>query len=389
MNATARAAAFIERAHALAPVFAARARDTERARAPLDESVQDLIEAGFLSILTPRCYGGEELPIDTMSRVVAVLSAACPSTGWISAFYMGAAWRALCFPVAAQRELFADKPYVLNAGQAAPLREALRVAGGYLLSGQTPWSSGVVHAEWITFMGVATGGDLPPEPMMFIVPRAQTELVDTWHVAGMRGTGSHDVRCERVFVPDRRAASFVAALEGRTPGQAAHENRMYRQPFLPFLMCEVVPVLVGALRGAAAAFVERVKTRRGTISGVQASSQQAAQMRLARGLAAADAAETLLDDYLQRYMRSRPTQYELLDRADMKMRASYLTDLCRNAVNDLARGFGADGFREESPLQRYFRDVNMLAVHAFLDIDTAAATYGRLLLDLPVEDTLL
>lgn len=379
----------LARARELAPVFAARAQRTEDARAPLDESLQDMIDAGFLSVLTPKCYGGHELPVDTMSHIVAILSAACPSTGWVSAFYMGAAWRAMSFSAEAQRELFADKPYLLNAGQAAPLREALRVPGGYRISGQTPWGSGAVHAEWITFMGLASGGDLPPVPTLFIVPRADTEVVDTWHVAGMRGTGSNDVRCENLFVPEYRAASFLEALEGRTPGQALHPNPMYRQPFLPFLMCEVVPVLVGALRGVAEAFVARVQERQGTISGVKAMAKQAAQMRLARGLAAADAAETLLEEYLGRYMQVRPLQYELSDRAGMKLRAAYITDLCRNAVNDLARGFGGDGFRERSPLQRYFRDMNMLAVHAFLDIDTAAETYGRLVLGLPAEDTLL
>ena len=382
------AATLIGRAHELAPVFAARAARTEQARAPLDESVRDMIDAGFLSVLTPRVYGGHELPVDTMSQIVAILSAGCPSTGWVSAFYMGATWRAMSFPEQGQRELFAEKPYLLNAGQAAPLREALRVPGGYRISGQTPWGSGAVHAEWITFMGMVMEAGTP-HPKMFIVPRAETEVVDTWHVAGMRGTGSNDVRCEDLFVPDHRATSFAAALVGGTPGQALHANPMYRQPFLPFLMCEVVPVMVGALRGAAAAFVTRTGERQGTISGVKAAGKQAAQMRLARGLAAADAAETLLRDYLERYMQVRDGQYELMDRAGMKLKAAYLADLCRNAVNDLARGFGGDGFRDHSSLQRYFRDLNMLAVHAFLDIDTAAETYGRLVLGLPVEDPLL
>ena len=377
------------RARELAPSFAARVQRTEDNRAPLDESIREMIDAGLLATLTPTVYGGHELPIATMSTIVAILSEACPSTGWVSAFYMGAAWRAMIFTGPTQRELFADKPYLLNAGQASPLREVQRVAGGYRLSGQTPWSSGSVHAEWITFMGVARGGDLAPAPLVFMVPRAQTELVDTWQVAGMRGTGSNDMRVEDVFVPSHRAASFVAALEGRCAGQALHANPMYRQPFIPFLMCEVVPVLVGALRGAVEAFATRTLERQGTISGVKAASRQAAQMRLGRGLAAADAAEVLLNAYLERYMSVRPEQNDIADRAAMKLKASFITDLCRNAVNDLARGFGGDGFRESSPLQRYFRDLNMLAVHAFLDIDTAAETFGRLTMGLPGDDPLL
>jgi 3-hydroxy-9,10-secoandrosta-1,3,5(10)-triene-9,17-dione monooxygenase len=300
---------------------------------------------------------------------------------------MGAAWRALMFSERAQREIFADKSFMLCAGQAAPLNRVVRATGGYRITGQTPWSSGSVHAEWITFVGVLIEEDAAPAPLVFLVPRADAELVDTWFVAGMRGTGSNDMRVDDLFVPEYRAASFALAMSGATPGQALHGNSMYRKPFLPFAMTEVVPVVVGAMRGAANAFLRRTQARQGTISGVKAAGKQAAQMRLARGFARAEAAETLLDAYLRRFMADRPEQVELQDRCGMKLQAAFITDLCRDGINDIARGIG--GFREASPLQRYFRDVNMLAVHAFLDIDTAAESYGRMALGLPAEDMLI
>jgi 3-hydroxy-9,10-secoandrosta-1,3,5(10)-triene-9,17-dione monooxygenase len=379
----------IRRAHQLAPVFAERALRTEDRRAPLDESIRDLIESGFLAALTPKVYGGHELGIDVMTRVVRILSAACPSTGWVTAFYMGAAWRANIFPERAQREVFADKPYILSAGQAAPLREVRRAPGGYRISGQTPWSSGSVHAEWITFMGVLAEPGAAPLPLTFLVPRSQTEVIDTWFVAGMRGTASNDIRVEDVFVPEYRSASFVQALTGDTPGQAVHANPMYRLPFIPFLMTEVVPVLVGSMRGAADAFAQRTRERQGTISGIKAAGKQATQMRLARAIACADAAETLLDDYLVRFLARLPTRNDPIERSAMKLKAAFVTDLCRAGVNDIARGIGGDGFRDHCPLQRYFRDINMLAVHAFLDIDTAAETYGRLVLGQAIDDPIL
>ncbi|MBL6751145.1 MAG: hydroxylase [Nevskia sp.] len=379
----------VGRAKELAPVFAQRALRTEENRAPLDASVRDMIDAGVLAALTPKVYGGHECSIDTMSEIVRIFSAACPSTGWVSAFYMGAAWRAAIFPEQAQREFFAGKPYILCAGQAAPLREVKRVPGGYRITGQTPWSSGSVHAEWITFMGALVEPGGAPTPLAFMVPRGETEMLDTWFVAGMRGTGSNDMRVDNVFVPEYRTASMALALTGDTPGQAIHANPMYRLPFIPFLMCEVVPVLVGALRGAADALLLRTRERQGTISGIKAATKQAPQMRLARALACADAAETLLDAYLERYLSRRADRNELLERSGMKLKAAFITDLCRNGVNDIARGIGGDGFRDASPLQRYFRDINMLAVHAFLDIDNAAETYGRLTLGLPIEDPLI
>lgn len=385
---TVTAETLIARAHDLAEVFARRAAAEDERRAPLDETIADMIDSGILATLTPRIYGGHELDFTTAARIIAILSAANPSAGWVAAFYMGAAWRLNIFSEQAQREIFRDKPYVLSAGQAAPLREVVRVPGGYRISGQTPWGSGSVHAEWIVFMGVATGGDTDPAPMAFVVPRAQTEVLDTWHIAGMRGTGSNDIRVTTLFVPEYRAAPFVEVLEGTTAGQAAHANPMYQFPFIPFLMVEVVPVVTGILRGAASAFEARVRERQGTISGTKAAAQQATQMRLGRALANADAAETLMD-HLISSLKPHAGQRNPVYRSTMKLRGAQITDLCRNGVNDIARGIGGDGFRDHSPLQRYFRDINVLAVHAFLDIDTAAQTAGCVRLGLPVEDPLV
>lgn len=374
----------IGRARELAPVFAERAQETEDNRAPLDASLKDLIDADILPVLTPKAYGGHELTPDVMAAITRTLSAGCPSTGWVAAFYMGSAWRNLFFSEQAQQEIFADKPYSLAAGQASPLKEAKKVPGGYVITGQTPWSSGSVHAEWFTFMGIVLD-EGRPDPRWFLLPRSDVEVLDTWYTAGMRGTGSNDVRVEEAFVPDYRSASFSQSLVGETPGQAAHPNPMYRLPSMPFLLTEVTPAVVGQLRGAVTAFTERTRQRQGTISQVKASGKQAAQQRLGRAIATADAADALLDNYLEQLLAQRPEQYEPSDRSAMKLRAAHIADLCRNGMNDIVHGMGGDGFREHSPLQRYFRDINVVALHAFLDIDNASETAGRLALDLPIE----
>jgi 3-hydroxy-9,10-secoandrosta-1,3,5(10)-triene-9,17-dione monooxygenase len=379
----------IGRARELAPIFAERAQEAEDRRSLPDANVKDLIDSGILSTLTPRIYGGHELDVNVMTRILQIISAACPSTGWVGAFYMGAPWRLNIFSEKAQREVFADKPYMLNSGQAAPVRETRKVSGGYRITGQSAWSSGSAHAEWIIFGGLLREEGQAPTPLTFLVPRAETEIIDTWFTAGMRGTGSNDVRVEDVFVPEHRAAALQTVLSGTTEGQAIHANGMYRRAFIPFCMCELVPVVVGIMRGAADAFVQRTRERQGTISGIKAASKQIPVVRMAQGLAAADAAESLLDAYVARFMSSKSYPASVLERADMKMRAAFIVDLCRNAVNELARGFGGDGFRNSSPLQRYFRDINTLAVHAFIDIDTAGESFGRLTLGQPTDDPLL
>jgi len=164
---------------------------------------------------------------------------------------------------------------------------------------------------------------------------------------------------------------------------------MYHVPFIPFAMAEVAPVVVGSLRGAADAMFARTQERQGNFSGVKASSRQAPQMRLGKALAAANAAEILLRDLMRSFDQPLAQQHELQNRINVRLQAGFIADFCLNAVNDIARGIGADGFRESSSLQMYFRDLNMLAVHAFLDIDNVTETAGRSALGMPLEDPLI
>lgn len=376
----------ISRAQALAAIWAERAQKTEENRAPLDEAIAELVDSGLLSILTPKVYGGLELDIELAAEVVKTLSAGCTSTGWVAAFYIGAPWRANIFPERAQREIFAEKPYALMCGTAIPISHVEKVDGGYRITGQTAWNSGSQHAEWFTFNGIVAANGGTPGPHWFLVPREDVEVLDTWYIKGMSGTGSNDVVVDNVFVPDHRMGSFLAALDGVAEGQRVHENPMYHLPFLSFAMAEVTPVVVGAMGGMANAFVARTLERHGTLSHERASEKQSAQMRLGRALCAAGASDTLLTAALATLT---PDRSERIDRAEMKLRSAFIANMCRDAANDIVRGVGADGFRDASPLQRFHRDLSVLATHAFLDIDTATETMSRFVLDLPVTDRLL
>ena len=379
----------IARAEALAPGIAARAAETDANRAIADETVRDFIDAGFFATLAPKAYGGLELGFDTFAEVVRRISAASPSVGWVASFLMGSAWRALTFPRAAQEEMYGGRNHVLIAGAAAPIREVRRTEGGYVISGRTAWNSASSHADWFTLNGLLVEDGAAPQLLIFALPRADVTIVDTWHIMGMQGTASNDVVVEELFVPAHRTADFTLALAGRSAGHALHANPMYNLPFLPFAMNEVLPVIVGTHRGAVDALVERTRARQGTISGARATDKVAAQIRMARGLARAQAAEVLLEAFVARNMAAREEAGAIIDRSEMKMTAALITELCLDSVNDMARGVGGDSFRAEAAFQRYFRDLNVVARHAFLDLDTAGETYGKLILGLPINDPLI
>ena len=113
-------AELIQRARDLAPRIRERAAETERLRHPHDESIRDMIEAELIQMFVPRRFGGSEASLSTMLEVVEIISAACPSTGWIAAFYISHIIYVTKFPQAGQEELLGPKGYVLLPAAAAP-----------------------------------------------------------------------------------------------------------------------------------------------------------------------------------------------------------------------------------------------------------------------------
>lgn len=379
----------IARAEALVPLVAAQAAETDARRAVPDSLIAAMIDAELFATIAPGAYGGLELGLETFSEIVRRISAASPSTGWVTAFLMGAAWRMLSFPREGQEEIYGGRNYVLGAGSAQPITGVERVADGYRLTGRTGWNSGASHAEWFTMNGLLIEEGRAPELLIFALPRRDVTIIDNWHIMGMQGTASCDISVNDIFVPERRSAPFAPALAGRSAGHALHANPMYHIPFLPFAMNEVLPVIVGTHRGAADALFARIKDRMGTISGAKAAEKVPAQVRLARSLGQAQAAEFLLEALVARNMAARPDAGVPVNRGEMKLHAALLTQMCLDSVNDMARGVGGDSFRDDARFQRYFRDLNVVARHAFLDLETAGETYAKLLLGLPTSDPLI
>jgi alkylation response protein AidB-like acyl-CoA dehydrogenase len=62
----------------------------------------------------------------------------------------------------------------------------------------------VVHEDGKPRMSPSGG----PEICFMLLPASQCEIIDTWTVGGLRGTGSHDVAVHDVFVPLAFAAGF-------------------------------------------------------------------------------------------------------------------------------------------------------------------------------------
>ena len=360
----------LERVRGLLPAIAARAIESEEARKPHADSINELIEAEVMQTLVPLRFGGHELGLDALAEIVRLVSSACMSTGWVTAFYIGHNWMLTKFPEKVQLEVFADRPFGLIPIQPSPGITTKQVSGGYEISGRSNYSSGIMHADWVI---VAQAGG--PDSRAFVVPVEDVNVDDVWHMSGMSATGSNDVIVENLFVPEHRTLPS-SELFGST--NSIHDNPLYSIPLLPFIYCEVMGVYCGGLDGATTAFDELMQEKVATWGGDVLATKQAVHVNLGEAHGRNRAARLLLDSHIvdtQDIAAER--NFTLNARLDLKLRAGYLGNHCRESMNVMMAHAGTRSFRKDVPLQRFFRDLNTLASHAFIDWDVSRELFGR------------
>jgi 3-hydroxy-9,10-secoandrosta-1,3,5(10)-triene-9,17-dione monooxygenase len=363
----------VGRAKELAPKIARKARSTEERRAPDPEILQDLIDAELMQLFVPRRWGGHEASLRTHLEVVEVISAACVSTGWIAAFYIGHNCLALRFPEAAQEEFFADRPYALIPITNAPTLSAERVDGGWVVSGEAAWASGIMDADWVCL----GGKDDTNTVYTFAIPIEDIKIDDVWHYAGMSGTGSNTAVVKDAFVPMHRAVSAPDFATGRLAAEL-YDNPLFSAPLMSFILCEVMPVYSGGMRGAADAFEAIVRNRTAAYAKAKMSENPRAHVLLGDALLSASIAERLVRDlYTQVEEGIEQRSIGVSERVALKAQSAFIAEHCRRAVNEMARYAGSSNFHLASPIQRYFRDLNMLATHVFCEWDSSRELLGR------------
>lgn len=378
-------AELVQRARDLAPTIRARAAEASALRRPHDDSIRELADAELLQMFVPRRWNGSEASLSTMMDVVEIISEACPSTGWITAFYISHNIYVAKFGEAVQEELFGPRGYVTLPAASAANMEARKVDGGWEVSGRAAWGSGVMHADWVLMSGKAPDG-----PRSFLMPIDAVEVLDTWHFAGMAGTGSNDYVARKVFVPDSHAITGAEFYSGATAGSRLHANPLFSIPFLISAYCTILPVITGSLKGALRAYEEIVEKRVRNFSGVVLKDQQHAHVQLGELQIATQAGSELARAVYRRAEEILATRdFTLEDRILAKGQTAFTSRHCRETANRMMAAAGASSFHLDQPLQRIWRDLNTVCSHAFWDWDVTCEITGRQHLGLPLNHPLV
>jgi len=205
---------------ALVPGIEARAREIADLRRLPSDLVLKLKKAGAYSIMMPRAWGGPEMTPREQIEVIEIYSAADPSVGCCVMIGSDSGFFAAFHEESAARELYPEIDYS-TGGSVSPLGRAVRVPGGFRVSGRWSFGSNINNAEVIMVICPVYEGDSPVlvdgrhEMRMFSAPAASWEIIDTWHTTGLAGTGSNDYAAKDLFIPESHTIPDVMAAQPR------------------------------------------------------------------------------------------------------------------------------------------------------------------------------
>lgn len=382
----------LARAEALVPVLRERAGAAEELRRVPDETIADLHHAGLFRILQPKRVGGSELPFRSFVELVSVIGRGDGSTGWVLANLAAHHWLLGMWEKRAQDEIWGESPdNLIGSALIFPRGRARKVDGGYRLSGRWPFSSGVDAAAWNMLGAIVHDEEAATAaPRLFVLPANDYEIIDTWQVIGLAGTGSKDVTVADVFVPEYRSLAVDQITGGPNPGSAVNHAALYRLPAISLFPFGIAGVSLGIAQGAIEFFTETTRTRLSNYTGRNLADFNTLQVHLAEAAAIADAARAVMlgdcDDATRIASEGRVPSLE--ERARYRRDGAYAATLCTRAVDLLFTASGGGAIYARHPLQRAFRDVHAANAHYVLNWDINGAMYGRVALGLPPDATL-
>ena len=374
----------LARVQALKPVLRERAEQTDRNRRVSTETIAELRATGLFRALQPHRYGGLELGFTDMVRMNLHLASGCGSTGWCAGQAVIHNWIMALFPVEAQDEVWAN-PEDIVASSYLPIGKCEAVEGGYRVSGQWPWASNCDNAEWfmVGAMLPPREAGAPPTPMWVVINRKDAVIHDTWHSAGLSGTGSKTVVVEEpLFIPAYRAMPLPVINSTQAPGSLVNTNPMYRLTFAgaaPFALSSLV---VGMALGAVESFEELARERKAVQIGgppLALNTLSHVQLALAEAAAEVDAASTLLlrDVAEMEAVLARGELPEVSLRIRNRRDHAFAARLSSAAVNRLFEALGANVCMLSHPVQRAWRDVNVATRHISMSWPMVGAMYAQ------------
>jgi alkylation response protein AidB-like acyl-CoA dehydrogenase len=376
-------ASLIDAAREIAPIIREHNEEAERERRLSQPVLKALRETGLLRMSTPRSLGGLETDPVTRALVVEEIGRHDSAAAWTLENPLDWAFFCARLPDEGVEEIYSGGADILIAAQFGRPLKATSTDGGYRISGRAPFVSNCYDADWISST-VLVDVDEPagdePEMRMVYFPSEECEIIDTWDVMGMRGTGSNDISVTDVYVPQSRTFPMVPDYE---PG-SHYRGPLYRLPLVGEAASGIPTPMLGVARRALDEVTELTRTKAPVGSSGLLKERASAQVQLGRAEAILRSGRLLLLHTLSDAWRRcvDGETHSLEQKAHLLLAMTHAMSSAVQAVELSCSIAGTTAFRATNPLERCFRDVQTMRHHVFAS-EQRYGTFGQVCLGVP------
>jgi indole-3-acetate monooxygenase len=352
----------------IAPVIQQHADEAERAGRLSRATVDAMREARLFRMFTPKALGGFEVSPITCARVIEAVAALDSAANWTLTNFVSFAFFCARLPEAGPQEIFGGDPDATIAGPFHPPLHASLAPGGIHISGRAPLASNCRDAAWIAVTAIVIEGERPatdaqgvPQTIFAFLRAQDCNIIETWSALGMRGTGSDDISVDSAFVPAARTFPLVPEFE---PG-AHYRGPLYRFPAMGINAAVLPPVTLAIVRQAIEEVKAIAQSKTPFISSSVLRQRASAQAKVAQAEAAVRSGRALLYDTLIAAWEKTLAgeRLSLEEKTDLLLAMTNAVQSSAKAVELMYSAAGTTGIYTRSPLERHFRDMEVLKQH--------------------------
>ncbi|MFI9203829.1 acyl-CoA dehydrogenase family protein [Streptomyces sp. NPDC053048] len=377
-------ASVLDAVKSIVPTLRKNGVEAEDRRWIPDENIQLLEKAGVFRMAVPKRFGGLELSVADMAKVVTEIARGCPSSAWVTMIWVTSTWTASLYPDKAQEEIFAGDSVRISSAF-APTGTAVPVEGGYRLNGTWHFNSGCRGAEWNFTAAMVERPDGTHQEIMAVVPMSEMTITDDWDVSSGSGTGSATTHAKDVFIPAHHAVDYEEVMTAATGDRSNTGATGRNYGLLSFVMSICAAVFTGIAEGAYELFLERLPGRGITYTNwTDQKLHPLTQIQVSTARNKIDAAASMAPRWLD-VLQSRadageqPTDAE---KAIVRGQTAFAAQLAKEAVEILYSASGGSVIKRSVDLQRFHRDIQGFTLHAFAQLNANLELQGRVLLGL-------
>lgn len=355
--------------HGLAAAVAEHRSDFDANGRLPDDLFEQLARLGLFRLLLPSSLGGPGLSALEFLDVVEAASALDGTIGWLAGNGGGMARVGAYLPAESAREIF-DDPLAFVVSSTGALGRAVRVPGGYSVTGRWPFGSGSPHGTWFSPLCAVEDDEEATGEMIFVLaPRKDVLLHDNWQVSGLCATGSVDFELDEVFVPDRFAHAFQP--------QPTQPGTLYRLPTRSIFSWTVATVPLGIAAAAIDDFAALAGSKRGG-DGVPLAERELIQSQLGQVQARTAASRAYLRSTMSALLEGVESGVGLeARRVDFRLACTFASQAALWAIDLVTEMAGTAAIQRSATLERRERDARAAAKHVAMS-PAAYITGGKL-----------